>query len=391
VTSVQPFPLFVRLAWQGLARRRLRALFLAATVALAVAAVFTTAVVRRAVHDSLTLGVGRLGADLLIVPRETLVNITAALLVGEPTSRTLDADLMDEVARLAGVDAVAPQRVWALAEATAAQVPDIVVFDPARDFTVLPWLHGRLDRPLGPGDALVGGRRPERVGEAVQLGGRTVTVRGRLDLTGVGPFDRSVFVSFDTLDAGRHVSALLVRLAPGATAEQVRFALASRTAVKVVAGASLATSVRHMLTALLGGAAPLMLLVLAATVLTVGVLYSAVLTERRRELGVLLTLGARRGQVVRLILAEASLVTGAGGVAGVVLGAGALLALQRSLGFHLARLDVPFVWPAAPMLLLHGLVGVGLASCVGLAGALVPAWRLSRQEPYDLVRGEGFQ
>jgi putative ABC transport system permease protein len=159
--------------------------------------------------------------------------------------------------------------------------------------------------------------------------------------------------------------------------------------VKVVAGASLATSVRQTLTALLAGAGPLMLLVLAATILTVGVLYSAVLTERRRELGVLLTLGARRGQIVRLILAEAALVTSAGGIAGVVLGAGVLLALQRSLGFHLARLDVPFVWPTAPELLLHALVGVGLASCVGLAGALVPAWRLTRQQPYDLVRGEG--
>jgi putative ABC transport system permease protein len=386
---MRPFPLFVRLASQGLARRRLRALFLAATVALAVASVFATAVVRRAVHDSLALGVGRMGADLLIVPRETLVNITAALLVAEPTPHTLDAGLIDEITRLAGVDAVAPQRVLALAETTASQVPDVVVFDPARDFTVRPWLHERLARPLGPGEALVGGRRPERVGEPVQLGGRTVTVRGRLDLTGVGPFDRSVFVSFETLNTGRRVSAFLVRLAPGAAPEHVTFALASRPAVKVVAGASLATSVRQTLTALLAGAGPLMLLVLAATILTVGVLYSAVLTERRRELGVLLTLGARRGQIVRLILAEAALVTSAGGIAGVVLGAGVLLALQRSLGFHLARLDVPFVWPTAPELLLHALVGVGLASCVGLAGALVPAWRLTRQQPYDLVRGEG--
>jgi putative ABC transport system permease protein len=81
-------------------------------------------------------------------------------------------------------------------------------------------------------------------------------------------------------------------------------------------------------------------------------------------------------------------VTGLGGLAGVILGGGALLALQRSLGVHLASLEVAVVWPTTTELVLAGLGGVGLASCVGLAGAVWPAWRLSRQEPYELVRGE---
>jgi putative ABC transport system permease protein len=383
-----------------------RAFLLALTVAIGVGAVFATAIVRRAVHDSMARGVARMGADLLVVPRETLVHPTAALLVAEPAPHTLDAGLIDDVARLPGVDAVAPQRAFALAEATAAQVPDLVAFDPARDFTVLPWLREKLDRPLARGDAIVGARRPEAVGTQIRLGGRALTVYGRLDPTGVGPLDRSALVSFETVqaladaarpaatpgifdDAHTRVSALLVRLAPGASADPVRFALASNPAVKVVAGTSLTTSVRRMLTALLGGAGALMLLVLAATVVMVGVLYSAVLVERRREIGVLLTLGARRHQVLGVVVAEAVLVTAAGGVAGVVLGGSALLTFRRTLGHSLASLDVPFAWPAAPAFLLYALAGVALASCVGLAGALVPAWKLSRQEPYDLVRGEG--
>ncbi len=401
--SIRSSRLFLRLAAQSLSRRPLQTFLLALTVALGVGAVFATAVARRAVQDSMALGVARMGADLLVVPRETLVNLTAALLVAEPTPHTLDARLAEEVARLPGVDAVAPQRVLALANATASQVPDLIAFDPARDFTVLPWLRERLDRPLRPADAIVGARRPEGLGAPLHLGERTLTVYGRLDLTGVGPLDRSVLVSFDTLEAlarstssptlfaeprGR-VSALLIRLTPGASADQVRFALAGRPAVKVVAGVSLATSVRQMLQALLSGAGGLMLLVLAAMVIMVGVLYSAVLVERRRELGVLLVLGAQQRQVVRSIVAEAALVTSVGGAMGVVLGCAALLALQRSFGYHLASLDVHLAWPSAPAVLLYGLGGVGLASCVGLAGALLPAWRLSRREPYELVRREG--
>jgi putative ABC transport system permease protein len=395
--------LFVRLAAQSLSHRPLRAVLLALTVALGVGAVFATAVARRAVQDSMALGVARMGADLLVVPRDTLVNLTAALLVAEPTPHTLDARLGDRVARLPGVEAVAPQRVFALAEATGSQVPDVIALDPTRDFTVLPWLREKLDRPLGPADAIVGARRPERVGAPLQLGARTLTVYGRLGLTGVGPLDRGVVVSFDTVEAlaaaarssavlvepRSRVSALLVRLAPGASAQQVRFALAAEPGVKVVAGASPATSVRQMLTALLAGAGGLMLLVLAALVIMVGVLYSAVLVERRRELGVLLVLGARRRHVFRSIVAEAMLLTSAGGVAGVVSGSAALLALHRSFGYHLARLDVPLAWPSAGALVAHGLITVGLAAGVGLAGALLPAWRLSRREPYELVRADG--
>lgn len=180
---------------------------------------------------------------------------------GEPTPHTLEARLADEVARLPGVDAVAPQRVFALEQATGAQVPDVIAFDPERDFTVQPWLQESLHRPLGLGEAIVGARRPEAVGAQVQLGAKALAVHGRLGLTGVGTLDRSVLVTFETAEAlagpggssagstvfgdtRTRVSALLVRLSVGARAEHVRFALASRPEVKVVAGVATCSNER---------------------------------------------------------------------------------------------------------------------------------------------------
>jgi putative ABC transport system permease protein len=159
--------------------------------------------------------------------------------------------------------------------------------------------------------------------------------------------------------------------------------------VKVVAGASLHTSVRQGLTAVLSGAAALTLLMLLAAVLMVSALYSALLAERRRELGLLLAIGTRPRQLVRLILAEAMLTTSLGGVSGVVLGGSLLLLCQRSLGYYLESIQVPFVQPAPAALGLYALGGVVLASGVGLLGAWIPAWRISRQEPFELVRTEG--
>ncbi|MGH7334225.1 MAG: ABC transporter permease [Candidatus Rokuibacteriota bacterium] len=394
--------LFVRLAAESAKRRPVRTVLLALTVAIGVGAGFATVIVRQAIEDSLALGVARMGADILVVPRATLVNLTTALLVAEPTPHTLEAGLADEVARLPGVDAVAPQRSFALEQATGSQIPDVIVFDPARDFTVQPWLRERLDRPLGGGDAIVGARRPEAVGTHLWLGDRALVVHGRLGLTGVGTLDRSVLVTFETAEAlaepssrssgptlfgdtRTRVSALLVRLSVGARAEHVRFALASRPDLKVVEGPSLSTSIRQTLTAILAGAGVLSLLVLLATVVMVGVLYSTVLVERRRELGLWLALGVRPRQLLRLILAEAVLATGLGGVGGMVLGVSAVLVFQRSLGYRLESLDIPFLWPAPPVVALYALGGVLLAGGVGLAGALLPAWRISHQDPYALV------
>src|SRR5262249_34451670 len=125
------------------------------------------------------------------------------------------------------------------------------------------------------------------------------------------------------------------------------------------------------------------------TALMVGVMYTGLLTERRRELGLLLAVGMRPAQVIRLVLAEAALTTGLGGVCGVILGAAGLVLFRRSLGYSFESAHVPFTLPSARGLVVSGLVSVALCSGVGLVGALLPAWRAGRREPYELVRGEG--
>lgn len=397
--------LFSRLAVQNLGRRPVRAVMLSLTVAVGVAAVFAAVTLRRAVEDSMAVGFSRMGADLMIVPRATQVNLTSALLTVEPTPHTLDAGVAETVGRLAGVDFIAPQCYYhlRLRAGSHAHAVALIAFDPARDFTVLPWLQERLDRPMRRGDVIVGGRREEALGEQVTLAGQPLHIYGRLGLTGVGPFDGSFFITFDTaaalaeasrslppgegIDCGPDkVSTLLVRLKIAAKPEQVRFAIAQLPNVKVVAGTSVLISVRRVMTALLQGVVVFIALILLVTVLSVGVMFSAILAERRVELGLLLAVGMRRGQFVRLLLAEAVIVTTLGGISGLVLGGGLLLAFRRSLGYYFETIGVPFLWPSPLAIALYAL-GCGLvAACVGLLAAAVPAGRASRREPYELVR-----
>jgi putative ABC transport system permease protein len=400
-----PSSFFVRLAVQHLGQRPVRTVLLVLAVAVGGGAVFSATVFRQAIHDSLGVGLDRLGADLLVVPRETQVNLSSALLTLEPTPYTLDAGAVEQLARLPGVQTAAPQRCFVLPTADSSHDETLTAFDPDRDFTVCPWIAEHLDRPLQRGDVIVGGRRPEPVGAEMRLFGRSFAVYGKLALTGVGPFERGLFVTFETArdvaaaarettghDLAPHAdapSALLVRLRVGATPEQFRFAAARLPGVQVIAGNGLSTTVRQGMSALLEGAVVFTVLTLLVTASMVGVMYAGLLAERRRELGLLLAVGLRPAQVIRLILAEAALTTALGGICGVILGAAGLLCLARSLGYYSENYQVPFTLPPLPDLAVSGLVSALLCCLVGVAGALLPAWRAGRREPYELVRGEG--
>jgi putative ABC transport system permease protein len=398
--------LYLRLALQDLSRRPTRTLLLAMAVALGTGAVFGVLTLLLGVERSMTAGFRRLGADLLVVPEGTLVNLTAALLTVEPTTETIDGRLADDLSGIAGVGHVAPQTLLRLPAPGSGHggTVDVTAFDPQRDFTVLPWLAQPLDRPPRVGEVILGGRRGERVGETISLCGVALTAIGRLEVTGVGPFDHGLFVTDATAaslagacrdwpggvpayDPGR-VSALLILLDDGATLEGVRFAVAQRPGIKVVSGGSLATSIRRGSSVLLGSVLLLAAVFLLSSGLLVGLVFSAIIAERSREIGLLIALGCRRRHVVRMFLAEAAVATGLGGVLGVTLGAGFLLVFRRSLGYYFETIRAGFAWPPLDMIAATAALCVLLAAGVGLLGAAVPAWHAGRREPYELIRGE---
>jgi putative ABC transport system permease protein len=401
--------LLTRLALQNLGRRTGRTALLLMAVAICTGAIFTGVVLLRSIEGSMAVGFTRLGADMLVVPQGTLTNITAALLTAEPTELTLDDAMLGRLSSLKGIRRIAPQLVFrteASGYGPADEPVDIIAFDPARDLTVQPWLDSRLGRPFRAGDIIIGGRREEPLGSEILVFGRPLTVYGKLGKSAVGTHERGLFIAFSTLDDLRAImqqicgkkaplepgrlSGVLIELAPGATSQQVRFAiLANLPDVKVVANESMLTSIRQGLAVLLDGTLGLMVVMFASTALMVGVLFSAIITERRRELGLLKAIGARRSQIVGMLLCEAALATAVGGLIGCVLGVLLLRIFEHSLVYYLDSVGVPFVWLDSTNILLIALSCILAAAAIGAAGAFYPAWRASRAQAYDLIRSEG--
>jgi len=398
--------LFVRLAAQDITHRPGRMALLALAMALGGGALFSSLVMRHVIRDSLESSIDRLGADMAVQPRATPPNLTPALLTVEPGPTSINSESLERILSLQGLEKASPQRHFSIPSPEGHGALDWVAFDPDRDFTLQPWLTESLPRPFGPGDVIVGARRPEPVGSTLSIQGFTCTIHGKLALTGVGPFERSVFASFETTEqladslsgtpAGATVplpvrgtaSGVLLRLGPGLTPEKVRFALADAQDCQVITGSRLGISVRMSISGILLGAAFVSLASLMAVTLMVGVVYTGMLSERSFELGILLAIGMRPRALRRLIITEAGFATGLGGAMGVLLGGLSLVAFQRSLGFTLLTRGIPFVFPGLPELGIHATASIMLCALVGTLGAWVPAFRAGRTDPARLIRGE---
>ena len=396
-----------RMAVADAVRRPWRLGLLAAGIAVAGAATFGALTFQTAIGRSLERSLLRLGADALVVPVDVVANLTPAILTAEPSSATLSPETVARIAALPVVERAAGQRTLQLPDAGGHLPIDVVVFDAATDFTVRPWIVESLDRPLACGDVIVGGRRPERVGERLSMQGVDLVVQGRLGLTGVGPFERSMFVAVDTADrladagivdaAGtalpRHAiatpSGMLVRLAVGRGPDDLRFALAKIPGISVSTGNGSQIDVRQAVTILARSSLAMLLVCLLAPAVLVGVAYTGMLAERRRELGLMLSIGLRRLDIVMVVTVEAAVAAVTGGLVGIVIAAALLAAFIRTVGFFLARREIPFVAPTLSECLWFGLVSVLLVTVAAVAAAAVAAAIAARREAWALVRGEG--
>ena len=96
---------------------------------------------------------GRLGADLLIVPEGAEIKVETALRMGKPAQAWMPREKLTEIARLPGVAQVSPQlHLATLSGASSCPAPEmfIVAYDPATDFTLRPWSDQQSGGALGP-------------------------------------------------------------------------------------------------------------------------------------------------------------------------------------------------------------------------------------------------
>jgi len=389
-------------AKRNLKRKIFRSVAIGVSVAVVAGTLFSVTTVMESVELSLKRGTARLGADLMVVPAEYEQNARAALLAGESSSFYMDGVFLDKVRKVKGVKVASPQLFLESAPYACCDVAQarLVGFEPETDFTIAPWVKQRLNRKLNADEILIGREVTYDVGEKMSFFGQSFTIAGYLELTGMRFLDNSVFMPLSTarhmvsesgdkaeqaLEVAKdQVSAVLVQVDPKYNPEQVAIYIEHDIdGVKAVVSEEVISSVRKQLFVLLRSILVVSAILWVMALLMIGVIFSMIVNERQREVGLLRAMGARRSSVFGLIITEASTLSLLGGMSGVAAGGVLLFSFKNLIK---ASLNVPYLWPEPLQFAVLILFCLVLAFLTGVGAALYPAFRSSRMEPYEAIR-----
>ena len=234
------------------------------------------------------------------------------------------------------------------------------------------------------------------VGQMLRVRAFTCEVVGVLGSKGQGAFgndqDDLVLLPLKTLQrrvtGSTRVQTLLVSMQDGSDPERVKASVTQllRERRKLAEGdednfnvldtkqlADTLSGTTRVLTTLLGAVAAVSLLVGGIGIMNI-MLVSV--TERTREIGLRLAIGALEREVLLQFLIEAVVLAALGGLIGIVLATGASVLLSRVM-------DVPYVFNAGV-----NLMSFVFSAAIGVLFGYFPARRAARMDPIEALRHE---
>lgn len=413
------------LARENMKRRIFRTMLVIVTVGLSTGTLFTTTMLLRGVETGIRQGTSSLGADILVVPRDSEVNVQAlmsgeasGMLMGGLTATTfLKRDIVSEIAKINGIVATTPQlyiTTWAEGGHCRVNNAQIIGFDPKTDFIIKPLLENKLIWPISADEIIVGNNMtpPLADGEKVSpwpIYGYPFSIVGRLKKTSTS-MDYAMFMTFDGIElmareATKYISAetspeiierlktikrdnissILVKIDPlttNLTGIKLGIAMVIPDAM-VISTAEMITTLSRQLFSTLQGLLVSGLALWVMSIIVVGAIFSMIINERRREIGILRAIGATSFSVFKLTLYESSMLTGLGGAIGVTLGAVIVYYFNSMIR---STMRMPYVWPRADEISILFIICLFAGVIAGVLGALYPAVRISKMEPLDVIR-----
>lgn len=368
----------VKMAYRNLSRTKIRSALAALGIIIGVVAIASLGVFGVTLKSSVTGNLGDIGNQVIVSPSNENG-------VTELTKRDVQ-----QIQRTSSTATVTPlkQRVEPVEfgdGGTRRQVL-IGVEQPTRIYNAT---DGRMPDPLRSG-VLVGESLAEEhdisPGSTITINGSQKRVKAVITAGGSGVFlDPSNSIVVPAASFEGNYNQVVVSETSGETANDTAVAIQEslndrQQRVQVQELSSFVDQIRSVFDALnlfLLGIGSISLLVASISILNV-MLMSTV--ERREEIGVLRAVGFQKRDVLRVMLAEASLLGVFGGLVGVVLALGAGLLIN-----HFVLDD------ALAVFRLDSLVYIILAFIFGVVASIIsglyPAWKAASEEPVEALRG----
>ncbi len=396
----------LNMALQNLKAKKARTAFMMFFVILMSATVFFNTILMNNLKQGIKSTTERAGADVIVVPNEGTEDIRDSLFAGTPCSVFFDKSWKDAVEKVEGVERVSAQMYVGTLSASCCDLPvQMIAFDPETDFVIQPWLKNQNSVKLKKGQVLVGDRVEAEPGDTLQFYLTEFEVAGKLEKTGMG-YDGSVFMTFETLyelkdsetakaalpmdDIENKVSMLMVDIADeikdvNLIRLRLDIAKCGPEGEKMYAGTTdeLLSGISIQVKKLSGYGNILSYISLISTALALISIFILTINERRYEFGVLYALGARKSQMRNIILSEALMISGIGGVTGTLLTYGLVAAFKDVIS---VKLDVPYLDMSIEQAMPVAGICIMTALVTGIVAAVCSAYQISKGEVYRLLR-----
>lgn len=347
----------------------------------------------------------RMGADIMVVPKGTEKEAAGIFTKGNPGTFYFKKDPTPSVKKVAGVKNVTTQTyISSLKAPCCATQLQIIGFDPKTDFVIAPWIRSQYSDKLQDGQVIAGANIVPAENGNIKLFNHQFPVAAHLAPTGTS-FDNSVFINPNTTKmvisyskavgrpavAGvdKAVSNVLVEVEKGYQAEDVAAYINAMGDMREV-GAVTPAGLTSKMKATLGSTTNYMFgflgLFWVTGIIVLVAVFAATANERKRELATLRILGARKAELVKLLMTEAAMLGASGGAVGVFLGA---LIMYPFAGLIQSNMQLPYLptgWATGICLALACLIFSTLTAVI--AAALATRKVLSKETYLTFRAGE---
>ena len=347
---------------------------------------------------------GRLGADIMLVPRGAKEKAENMLLEGQRGAFYFESSIYDGVAGIEGITKITSQSfLKSLSADCCSSEVEIVFFDPETDFVVAPWIEQEYEKNLS-GERVVVGHNIDSTNGVIRLFGRDYQVVSQMAKTGTA-LDSSVYFAADVkgeilktaeekgsflTDAQKKsgtLSSIFINVSDGYDVGRV-IEEAHRSAgdtFDVVYPKQLNESLGDSLAGITG--------VISVIAIALGILLAAIMliingilmNRRKQDVALLRILGKTKKELIRMLVSEMGLISLAGAVTGCLLGALVVLPFGTYIGISL---NMPYLGPDfGATIAVVALIIVGAALIVFLT-SIVFILRISGTDPYLALRRE---
>lgn len=348
--------------------------------------------------------VNQMGADIIIVPAEYASEYSDAIFSGTLCSFYFEDTWLQTIADTPGIKQATPELLLAsLAADCCSEAVQLIAFEPKTDFIVTPWLREMNIDTLNSDEIILGSSFSlVNSGDTFYFFNVPFKVAGKLKETGT-EYDHCAFINFDaahellktdqlkdstTLDSSSDslISSIMLRLDDPGSSEEFADTLneALRDShLKALTPLQVISNVTQSVNSFGTFSNILTSLIFFIAVLAIVCIFSITILQRKHEFGIMITLGATKGNLVKMILSEGMLIGLSGGVLGVLSSGGVLLAFKDVL---LKKLAIPTLITDTNFYVFTSLKCVGIATLAGILASLVAIFLICRREPLKLIQ-----